>query len=279
MISYKRGECTLSLSITVQGVSLRIGGRQILRDLSIQVEAGEFIAVIGPNGAGKSTLLKVLLGLLSPQSGTVELKSSHDPSQSALVGYVPQSRLLDPDTPLRVWDFVSFGLPHKLRPWLSHTERQRVREALSSVQCLEYANKPLSQLSGGQKQRVYLAQSLVRSAHLLLLDEPTASLDPGSQSSIVSVIKDLCHSRGVTTVMVTHDINSIARYADRILYLAGGQYAIGTVDEIMTSTVLSKLYGREVEVLHIGNEIVLVDGAATAVCQHAFLEEVDHVSV
>lgn len=237
----------------VQDLSVHVNGQWLLHHVSFDLDAGEFLAVIGPNGAGKSTLLKAVLDLLPRQSGSITYATN-----KSQVGYVPQSRQIDPDSPLNVWDFVSFGLGHRLFPWLTHDDKRHIDEALDLTDCMSFAQRPVGKLSGGQKQRVYLAQALVREPQVLLLDEPTANLDPGAQTKVADVIANICKTRGVSVIFVTHDINLAARYATRVLYLTHGQYALGTVPEVMNATVLSALYGMPIQLLQVGSEMLLV---------------------
>ncbi|CAM3887623.1 metal ABC transporter ATP-binding protein [Alicyclobacillus pomorum] len=238
-------------ALSVEHVSVSLGGEWILHDISFEVRRGEMVSIIGPNGAGKSTLMKVLLGVLQPSRGriTVHLPPAAK-NRSRSIGYVPQSRQMDVDTSLRAWDFVSFGLPHTLRPWLNRKERSRVREALELTRCEELANQAISRLSGGQRQRLYLAQALVRNPDLLLLDEPTSNLDPGGQEMVVELVNQIRQERGTTVLLVTHDMHIAAKYSDRILYLTRGRYAIGRVEDIVRPDVLTTLYGAPMTGIH-----------------------------
>jgi zinc/manganese transport system ATP-binding protein len=190
--------------------------------------------------------------------------------------YVPQSRQIDPDTPLSARNFVSLGLPHKFRPWLTHQDRLIVEEAMELTNSMDYADKPIGKLSGGQRQRLFLAQALVRNPQILLLDEPTSNLDPGAQETIASVFDQIRRERGITVLFVSHDVNLISRYADNILYMTQDTYAIGTVDEIMQSSVLSKLYGMPVDVVHAGSSLLVsfdnTKETAASICVHSMAE-------
>jgi zinc/manganese transport system ATP-binding protein len=256
----------LTEALTLKNVNVSFDGKWVLRDLSFSVESGEFLGIIGPNGSGKTTLMRVLLSMLKPQEGTVKIEND------SRIGYVPQSRQIDPDTPLSSRNFVSLGLPHKFRPWLYRRDRTSVEEALELTNSMEYADKPIGKLSGGQRQRLFLAQALVRNPHILLLDEPTSNLDPGAQETIASVVDQVRRERGITVLFVSHDVNLISRYADKILYMTKDSYAIGTVNEIMQSSVLSKLYGMPVEVVHAGSSLLVsfanTKETAASICVH-----------
>jgi zinc/manganese transport system ATP-binding protein len=258
----------LKSALSVEHVSVYLGGEWVLRDISFEVRCGEMMSIIGPNGAGKSTLLKVLLGVLQPSRGsiTVHLPSAAQ-NRSRSIGYVPQSRQMDVDTSLRAWDFVSFGLPHTLRPWLNRKERSRVREALQLTDCEAFANKAIHRLSGGQRQRLFLAQALVRNPQLLLLDEPTSNLDPGAQEMVLERVTQIRKELGTTVLLVTHDMHAAAKYSDRILYLTRGCHATGRVEEMLRPEVLTKLYGEPMTVIQ--------DETSTAVVPHRSLSHLE----
>lgn len=264
-------------AVTLDNVNVHLGGEWILRNLSFNVPVGEFMGIIGPNGAGKTTLLRVLLGTIQPQDGTVKVAGKEITSTgSPLIGYVPQSRQIDPETPLQAWDFVSFGLPHKYRPWLTKEDRKLIQEALRLTDSERYAHKPLGKLSGGERQRLFLAQALLRDPKVLLLDEPTSNLDPGAQENLAAVVERVNRERGISVVFVSHDVNLISRYAHQILYLTRDHYVKGTVEEVMQPEVLTKLYGVPVEVTKSGANILVSSPnlmePVTPICVHPHTE-------
>lgn len=245
-------------AITLENVNVHLGGEWILRNLSFNVAIGEFMGIIGPNGAGKTTLLRVLLGMIQPQDGTVKVMGKNITSAgSSLLGYVPQSRQINPETPLQGKEFVSFGLPHKYRPWLTKQDRLLVQEALRLTDSERYADKPIGKLSGGERQRLFLAQALLRDPKVLLLDEPTSNLDPGAQENLAAVVERVNRERGISVVFVSHDVNLISRYAHQILYVTREQYVKGSVEDVMQPEVLTKLYGVPVEVTKSGAKILV----------------------
>lgn len=244
--------------IKLHDVNVYLSGEWILRNLSFTVQPGEFLGIIGPNGAGKTTLLRVLLGMIQPQNGNVQVMGQEISSaSSSLIGYVPQSREISPETPLRAWDFVSFGLPHKYRPWLTKQDRMLVQEVLHLTNSEKYAHKPIGKLSGGERQRLFLAQALLRNPKVLLLDEPTSNLDPSAQENIATVVKKVNVERGISIIFVTHDIHLISRYAHQILYLTREHYTKGTVKEVIKPEVLSTLYGLPVQVSKPETKIIM----------------------
>lgn len=257
----------MGCEVFINDVSVHLGGQQILNQLSFTVHPGEFLGIIGPNGAGKTTLFRLLLGIIEPQDGDVHFKGGDlKPAvPSSIIGYVPQSRLIDPEIPITAWDFVSLGLPHKFRPWSTPKDRRIISEAMRLTDSEHLSKKSVGKLSGGEKQRVFLAQALVRNPQILLLDEPTSNLDPSAQEHMASVVDRICRERGVSVLFISHDINLIARYAHRILYLTRGQYAVGTVEEVMQPEVLSKLYGNSVEIMKVGSNLLVISSGKDVV--------------
>ncbi|MEX2462365.1 MAG: metal ABC transporter ATP-binding protein [Paenibacillaceae bacterium] len=263
----------MSCEILVQDITVHYGNKCILDHVSFHVKSGEFLGIIGPNGAGKTTLFQVLLGILEPQHGHIQFENDihKQLAASSVIGYVPQSRQMDPEIPMSSWDFVSLGLPHKIRPWFTSKDRKAIEEALKLTESESLTNKMIGKLSGGERQRVYLAQALVRKPQVLLLDEPTSNLDPGAQERMAGVVARICNETGTSVLFISHDINLIARYAHRILYLTKGHHVVGTVEEVMQSNVLSNLYGNTVEVMKQGSKLMVVskaEDAVSAICYH-----------
>jgi zinc/manganese transport system ATP-binding protein len=247
------------LSISLEGATLRLGGRTLWEDVSVAVPRGEFLAVLGPNGAGKTSLLRVLLGLQRLSRGQVRI-DGHPPTRgSDEIGYVPQQRAFDPDLPLRGRDLVAFGLEgHRWGFSRRLRASEPVEDMLRLVRADGYADVPIGRLSGGEQQRLRIAQALVGDPSLLLCDEPLLSLDPNSQQAIVQLIAEWNRRRNATVVFVTHDINPLLAVVSRVLLLAGGRWAVGSVDQALTSETLSRLYGVPVEVLHVQARVVVL---------------------
>jgi zinc/manganese transport system ATP-binding protein len=240
--------------------TLRFGHRTLFEHLDLAVERAEFVAVLGPNGAGKTTLIKVLLGVLPLTSGTVEVGGVPPRAGSHRVGYVPQQRAFDRDLPVRGRDLVRFGLDGH-RPGVPlplRATRSRVAAAIDAVGANEYADAPIGLLSGGEQQRLRIAQALVGEPELLLCDEPLLSLDLSQQRAVSALIDDRRRSAGTAVVFVTHEINPILQYVDRVLYLVGGRWAVGTPHEVLTSERLSALYDTPVDVVNLRGRIVVV---------------------
>lgn len=246
--------------IDLEHVSVELGQRAVLQDISLEIFQGEFVAVLGPNGAGKTTLLRVLLGLLKPERGQVRVLGQAPRRGNAALGYAPQHRTLETDLALRARDVVGFGLDgNRLGIGFPSAKRRAlVDQALDEVNACAYADAPVSQLSGGEQQRLLIAQALLTNPRLLLLDEPLASLDITHEQEIVSLVANVCRSRNVTALLVSHDINPLLPFIDRVLYMANGHCTIGTPDEVVTSASLSKLYGSPVEVVHALDRVFVV---------------------
>ncbi|RYL93117.1 ABC transporter ATP-binding protein [Sporolactobacillus sp. THM7-4] len=225
--------------IRVNDLQVSFNGEEILNHVSFDVAGGEMFAIIGPNGAGKSTLLKVILGLIKPLGGKVSFENDN---RKTVIGYVPQSRTIDEETPILAKDFVSLGLPARAVPWLSARERVTVQKAMMMTECLHLADKPIGKLSGGERQRIFIAQAMVRQPDVLLLDESTANLDPNAQEQMMQLVQRLCRKHGITVIFISHDLHVVKEYADRVLFMSRGHYEIGNSDEVLNGKATEWLY-------------------------------------
>jgi zinc/manganese transport system ATP-binding protein len=216
--------------------------------------------VLGPNGAGKSTLLKAILGQQRLSAGRLRVVGRPPGRGNRAIGYVPQQKSMDAATPLRARDLVAMGLngTHWGVVRRGAAARRRVADALAAVGATGYADAPIGLLSGGEQQRVRIAQALVGDPALLLCDEPLLSLDLGHQRAVSEMIDRRRRKYATAVVFVTHEINPVLGLVDRVLYLVGGRYRLGTPAEVMTSENLSDLYGTPVDVLRVRGRIVVV---------------------
>src|SRR5450755_2665253 len=253
--------------LRLDGIDVRLSGREILRDVRFAIRPGEFTGLIGPNGAGKTTILRVILGLQAPSSGTVILAGeprgkSRRSRAGSLVGYVPQKLAIEPDMPLRVRDVVGLGIDgNRLGiPFPSRARRELVAGTLRAVGADGYADARVGELSGGEQQRVLIAHALISQPRLLLLDEPLANLDIRSAQGIVAVLARLAHEQRIAILISAHDMNPLAQVMDRIVYVAAGRAAVGSSEEVLRTDVLSNLYGQHVDVLHVHGRVVIVAG-------------------
>jgi zinc/manganese transport system ATP-binding protein len=247
-------------TIQLRNAALRFGDRILWSDLTLDVAAGEFLAVLGPNGSGKTSLLKVLLGLQALSYGSVEVCGRTPRRGSSVVGYIPQQKSFDRDLPLRGRDLVRLGLDgHRWGIGLPHHGAEaRVARVIESVGAARYANAPIGLLSGGEQQRLRIAQALLGDPRVLLCDEPLLSLDHQHQQAVSALIDARRREANTSVVFVSHEVNPILSMVDRVLYLVGGRWAVGTPDEVMTGSRLSELYGTDVDVLRVRGRIVVV---------------------
>jgi zinc/manganese transport system ATP-binding protein len=248
----------------LRAASMRLGGRLLWDGLDLSVAPGEFLAVLGPNGAGKTTLLKVLLGLLELSGGSALIGGVPPRDGRDRIGYVPQLRAFDRGLPVRGRDLVRFGFDGPRQQ--AHAA---VEAALEAVGARAYADAPIGRLSGGEQQRLRIAQALLGHPPLLLCDEPLLSLDPSHQHDVTALLDRRRREDGTAVVFVTHEINPVLPYVDRVLYLAGGRWAVGSADDVFTSERLSSLYGATIDVVRVRDRIVVLgaDGEVEA-CHH-----------
>ncbi len=255
--------------------AVRLGGRTVWSELTIDVAAGEFVAVLGPNGVGKSTLVKATLGLLPLAAGRATVLGGEPGQANDDIGYLPQRRSFDPSLRIRGVDVVRLGLdgdrwgvPLRLGSRRAR-DRARVDELVEFVGAGDYADRPIGRVSGGEQQRLLIAQALVRDPALLLLDEPLDSLDLPNQASVAALISTLCRDQGVTVMIVAHDVNPLLPYVDRVVYLARGGAVVGSTDEVITGPTLSALYGTPIEVLRTSDGRLVVVGHPEAPALHS----------
>jgi len=203
-------------SIVVHGVTHRFGKSTVLEDVSFSIEDGESICMIGPNGGGKSTLLRILLGLLEPSEGRVEVLGQSPREACRSIGYVPQSIRFDPLFPISALEIVLMGRLDRVR-WgrYSRTCRTVAREALATMGLSDCEHRPFAQLSGGQRQRVLIARALAAEPRILLLDEPTANIDLSVEEQFLDSLQEL--RRRMTILLVTHDLDVVEEMGDSVL--------------------------------------------------------------
>lgn len=249
--------------LELSGVTFGYPGVIALADVNFSLNRGEFVGIIGPNGSGKSTLLKGILGLLKPLTGAVFLFGTDSCQREVRkkIGYVPQKSRSEADFPASVQEVVMMGLYSQLgwlrRPRPAH--RQMVEQSLARVGIADLKDRPIGELSGGQYQKVMIARALVNEPELLVLDEPTAAVDIAAQRGILELLERLNREHGMTILMVSHDINEIVHFCDKILLLNGRVCAFGPPAEVLTKENLRGVYGDRVFIYdHHGHPHVMV---------------------
>ena len=265
-------------AVQLRGASVRLGGRDVLTDVDLRIDRGEFIAVLGPNGAGKSTLMRAILGLVPLARGSATVLGKTPVQARSQVGYLPQRRSFDHSTRVRGIDLVRLGLegarwgvPVAITPRARtrrHDERKRIEEVIELVGAGMYANRALGDMSGGEQQRLLIAQALVRGPELLIFDEPLDSLDIPNQAAIAALVRRICVAEGVAVLLVAHDVNPLLGYLDRVVYMGIGHAIAGTVEEVITAPRLSDLYGAPIEVLRTRDGRLVVVGQPEAPHHH-----------
>ncbi len=253
---------------TLDGVTLRLGAREVLRDVSLSFFAGEVVALVGPNGAGKTSLLKLLAGLLPPTAGTVSIDArplpTFTPNEIARrVAYLPQARAIH--WPMTVRAIVALGrLPHHASGTASPArDAEIVTAAMAEMDITSFADRSVLALSGGEQARVLMARALAQQPRLLIADEPTAGLDLAHQLALMQTLRARAAS-GVTSIVAIHDLGLAARFAHRIVLLADGQIvAAGSAEEVLTPARITAVYGVDMLVTSVDGIPVFVPRSPT----------------
>ncbi len=239
--------------VEVEDVTFAYGEQPAVRDISLSIEAGDFLGLVGPNGSGKTTLLHLMLGLLEPDAGSIRLFGEPVDAfeEGERIGYVSQKATTRAGTmPVTVREAVRMGrFAHVGLSRLREEDREIVAEALETVGIAELADRRVSQLSGGQQQRVYIARALASEADLLALDEPTVGVDAESRDAFYRLLDSL-NDRGITIVLIEHDIGVVTDRADRIACLNTELFHHGDTESFVESDALAEAYGTGGRVLH-----------------------------
>ena len=256
-------------AIELRGVTVVLGGRPVVDGIDALVDRGEWVALIGPNGAGKTTLLRAIAGLV-PFAGSIRLEGRpttelRRAELSRLLAIVPQ----EPSTPpwMTVAEYVLLGRTPHLGPLAKEGrhDREAAANALARLDLLDYGGRRLGTLSGGEKQRVVVARALAQEARIVLLDEPTASLDIGHQQQALDLLDTLRGESGLTLVAAMHDLTLAAQYADRMLLLDHGQVALdGAPREVLTEEAIARHYGASIDVVPVDGRVAVIPRRETS---------------
>lgn len=256
MIGSSHKEATSETSpekvVSVDGVSFGHGDVPVLKDVSVDIEEGAFLGIVGPNGSGKSTLVEVMLGLRSPDSGSVRLfgERAANFDDGERIAYVAQDATdTSRDMPVTVREVIRMGrYPRRLFRRFSEEDRRAVEKAMEEVGLEELSSRRVGRLSGGQRQRVFIARALAAEADLLALDEPTVGVDAESREEFYELLRDL-NNGGMTVVLIEHDIGVVTEYADEIACINRRLYFDGDPSEFVETDALAEAYGKDQHVL------------------------------
>ncbi|MFW6238205.1 MAG: metal ABC transporter ATP-binding protein [Halanaerobiales bacterium] len=242
------------VSVAAKNVSAAYNrGETVLKDINLEIQAGQLTSIIGPNGAGKSTFFYLLAGIMSPLSGRIWIfgDTVEEQKRNNNIAYVPQEEDIDWDFPIRVRDVIlggryghmksASGWRRFLPPcWAGKEHQEIVENALEAVDMEDYHRRPIGELSGGQKKRVFLARALAQKAGLLLLDEPLVGVDRESEELILGLLGKM-KRQGHSIIMISHDLNRIKHHADRVIYLNETVITTGSAREVLESSELSRV--------------------------------------
>lgn len=248
------------MKLSINGIKFSYGSREILKDVSFEVEEGEIFSILGTNGAGKSTLLKCINRILTPKKGTIlidnfDIRKMDNSQLAKYIGYVPQR---SSGNYMTVFDTLLLGRKPYIKWKVSRKDIETVYRVLELLGLEEHAWKYTNELSGGELQKVVIGRALVQEPEVLLLDEPTNNLDIKNQLEVMEIIRSISKSEGITSVLVMHDLNLALRYSDKFALMKDGViYAVGG-REVITPENIRSVYGVDVYIEHVRGYPVVV---------------------
>ena len=235
-------------AVEINDMSIKFNEQLILKDINFSIGQKDFVAIIGPNGGGKSTLLKVILGILTPDTGDVKVFGKEPKKARKLMGYLPQNLKFDHDFPINVFETVLTGRYHGLFKGYTEKDDEAVLQALKDVEMDEFKDRQISKLSGGQMQRVFIARAIVREPKLLIMDEPMASIDPEMQHSFYELMSRLKNNMAI--VLVSHDVGAVSTHVDKIACLNQELFYHGPVEDAADG--LEEIYHCPIDLISHG---------------------------
>lgn len=230
--------------ISTSNLTLAYDGVEVVKNLNIQIDSGDYVCIIGENGSGKSTLAKAILGLIRPVSGKIEFADNESRSN---IGYLPQQTNVQKDFPASVQEIVMSGFIGKLSvfPFYKKSQKNKADEILKTLGIYHIKKQCYNKLSGGMQQRVLLARALCAAQNILILDEPVASLDPIITSEFYDIIDKLNKQNNITVIMISHDTAAVEKYATKVIHLSDSSYIFDTAQNYMASEYGKKYIGGE----------------------------------
>ena len=236
-------------AVILENINVKFNRKSILENINLKIEESKFVTIVGPNGSGKTTLLKTILGLIKPDKGHVKIFNYNpDNYPKGMIGYLPQGITFNKRFPISVFDVVLMGR-YPLIGYLkmpAEKDREIVNKCLDDLKISEYAEYNFQELSGGLKQRVLIARALSVQPKLLILDEPTTSLDIMVQKDFYDTLRKLKEQKDITILMVTHDIGVISQYVDNILCLNRKVHYYGKASDTIPANILENVFGKDV---------------------------------
>ncbi len=234
-------------AVEISNLSLIRGETEILKNLDLRLNKGDLLGIIGPNGGGKTTLIKVILGLLEPDRGEIRVFGKEPKKSRDRIGYVPQYTDFDSQFPINVLNVVLMGRVGKLglSPFYSKEDKEIARKSLEKVEMDDFKERQISELSGGEQQRVLLARALTTKPDILLLDEPTASVDERIKTNIYKLLQKLNQDEGMTIILISHDVGFLSSYVEKLACL--NRELVYHGDSELTHDMIEESYGCEID--------------------------------
>lgn len=250
--------------VEVKNLTVKLGGRTIIENINLTINKGEIVAIVGPNGGGKTTLVRTILGLIEPSEGEVKLlgKSPRQAIKTGKIGYLPQKSEIPQNFPFSALDIVMLGLINSKLP-----KKEKIKKALQYIEYVGmkgFEHYPYSRLSGGQQQRISIARVLVADPEVIFLDEPSTGIDMVAQESFYDFLQKIREEKGITVVMVSHDVGVVSKFVDKVAGLNRYLHYYGHPKDFFQKHILEKLYGTDVELVIHSPECVA--------CEHFHME-------